>query len=104
MAEAAIGVGLKKYEWELGAFGSVLLVDLQIFNGTKFPYKWRDHRRRQGEGGHLPAAKRAVQRPHRRRLPGEVPRQPVSQRDERPTRALRDRQEHAARDRRMMVE
>jgi hypothetical protein len=43
------------------------------------------------------AGERTDQQPHRRRLPGEVPSQPIPQPDDRRTRSLRDSQGHAAR-------
>jgi hypothetical protein len=47
--------------------------------------------------GHLRAGGRTDQQPHRRRLPGEVPWQPIPQPDDRGMRSLRDGQGHAAR-------
>jgi hypothetical protein len=50
------------------------------------------------------AGGRIDQQTHRRRLPGEVPWQPVPQPDDRRTRPVRDSQGHAARDQCMIID
>ncbi len=58
-----------------------------------------DHRSRYRKRSSLRAGQRADQRPHRRRLPCQVPGQPVSKLDDQCTRPLGDDQDHSARER-----
>ena len=78
--------------------------ELSLVPGRGAAESGADHCCRYDEGSHLRAGRRPDQRPCQRRLPGEVPWQPVSQPDDRRTCPLGDSQGHAARDQCLIVE
>jgi len=70
--------------------------ELSLVSGRSAAEGGADHGCRHDEGSHLRGGGRTDQQPHRRRLPSEVPWQPIPQADDRRTRPFRNSQGHAA--------
>ena len=73
--------------------------EISLVSGRGTAEGGADHCRRDEEGSYVRERRRPDQRPHRRRLPREVPSQSISKLNARRTRSLRNSQGHAARHR-----